>query len=151
LVWTGFACLLCIILAFPYFVSLFEKNESVLLRNELALAAFTLWKSRPLFGAGLNTFLIHLPTLLPSRYLFFLQPPHSIYLLLLSELGIIGGVYITTSLYLLVKKLVRLPNKLPLILLGMYGMLGLIDHYPITLQQGQLLTTVIVTLSFLSR
>ena len=149
--WIFLISLTCIIMALPYFLSLMKQSESVSMRNELALAALAMWKSYPLIGVGFNAFLIHLPTVLPARYLFFLQPPHSIYLLMLSELGIIGVGSIGWFIYALIKKLLRLPNKFPLIILLLYGLLGTIDHYPVTLQQGQLLTTFVVTLSFLSK
>lgn len=145
------ACSLCIAIAFPYFYSLFHQSESVIMRNELSIAAITMWKSYPLVGVGFNAFLTQLPIVLPSRYQFFLQPPHNIYLLFLSELGILG----VSCLALLVYKVVRMvrmsSNQIPFIILIIYGLLGTIDHYPITLQQGQLLTTIVLTLGFLSK
>jgi O-antigen ligase len=128
-----------------------KQSESVIIRNELALAAVAMWKSYPLIGVGFNAFLVQLPTILPARYLFFLQPPHSVYLLIASELGIIGAGCVIWCMYQLITRLLRLPNKLPLIILLLYGLLGTIDHYPLTLQQGQLLTTLVVILSFLSK
>ena len=149
--WITISCLACIVIAFPYFYSLMKQGESVIIRNELARAAIAMWKSYPLIGVGFNTFLVQLPTIFPARYLFFLQPPHSIYLLLLSELGIIGVGFVGWFLYRLITKLLQLPNKIPLVIVVLYGLLGTIDHYPITLQQGQLLTTIVITLGFLSK
>ncbi len=148
--WIIFASGVCIIVAFPYFYSLFQQSESVVIRNELSQAAIAMWKSYPLIGVGFNAFLTQLPLFLSSRYTFFLQPPHSIYLLLLSELGIIGVICIGWLLYKLMTKLLQLPNKIPLVVLLLYGLLGTFDHYPLTVQQGQLLTTLVLTLSYLS-
>ncbi len=144
-------CFICISIAFPYFYALFNNNESVILRSELSIAAIEMWKSYPLIGVGLNAFLTQLPTYLSSRYIYFLQPPHSIYLLLLSELGIVGISFIGWLLYKLITKLLLLPNKIPLVILLVFGLLGSFDHFLITLQQGQLLTTIILTLGFLSQ
>jgi hypothetical protein len=141
----------CIIVAFPYFLLLLQQSESVVIRNELSRAAVLMWKSYPLLGVGLNAFLVRLPTIPSSSPTFFLQPAHTIYLLLLSELGIIGVGGIGLSIYMLISKLSQLPNKLPLLLLIVYGLLGTIDHYPVTLQQGQLVTTLVLTIGFLSR
>ena len=144
--------LVCIGLLFrlPYFFSLFQQSESVIIRNELSLAAISMWIKYPLIGVGLNAFLVQLPEFISSRYMFFLQPPHSIYLLVLSELGIIGVCSIGWLIYKLITKMLRLPNKIPLVILLIYGLLGTIDHYPLTVQQGQLLTTLVITLSFFS-
>jgi len=149
--WICIASVLCITMAFPYYLSLFKFSESVLIRNELTQAAIEMWKSYPLIGIGFNAFLIQLPTVLPSRYQFFLQPPHSIYILTLTELGTLGTGIVIYCLFQLVNRLRELPDKLPLVILCIYGVLGLIDHYPMTVQQGQLLTTLILTLGFFTK
>jgi len=149
--WIFITGLTCILIAFPYFSSLMKQSESFIIRNELSRVAITMWRSYPLIGVGFNAFLVQLPTILPARYLFFLQPPHSIYLLLLSELGIVGVGCIGWLIYKLILMLIKLPNKIPLIIILLYGLLGTIDHYPITLQQGQLLTLFVITLGFLSK
>jgi hypothetical protein len=151
ILWIVLGLILCIATAFPYYLSLFKQSESVLIRDELSRAAFTMWKGYPLIGVGLNAFLITLPTVIPSRYLFFLQPPHNIYMLTLAELGLIGIGGICYFVYRLFLRLIHMPDKLPLIVFLIYGLLGTIDHYPITLQQGQLLTVVVLTLSFFSK
>ncbi len=149
--WITISCLACVVVAFPYFLSLIKQSESVIIRDELSRVAIAMWKTYPLLGVGFNAFLVQLPNVLPARYLFFLQPPHSVYLLLLSELGIIGVGSIGWCLYKLITKLFHLPSKLPLIIILLYGLLGAFDHYPMTLQQGQLLTTIVITLGFLSK
>lgn len=150
-IWIVLSCLTCIVIAFPYFLSLFNQSESIMMRNELFNAALTMWKSYPLIGVGFNAFLVRLPAVLPTRYVFFLQPPHSIYQLLLTELGIIGMGFVIWYMYRLITALLRKVDKFPLLILMVYGLLGTIDHYPITLQQGQLLTTFVITLGFLAK
>jgi len=66
------------------------NEESVVVRQQLNAAAIKLWQSSPLFGVGLGNFLVRLPEALPTRTIYFLQPVHNIYLLLLSEVGIVG-------------------------------------------------------------
>src|SRR5205823_5918646 len=66
-------------------------NLSIIRREELAEIALKHFYSSPLFGVGLNNFLIATATseLItgPSR---FLQPVHNIFLLTLSETGLVG-------------------------------------------------------------
>ena len=114
-------------------------EESVVVRQQLNAAAFTLWQQSPLVGIGLGNFLVQLPEVLPSRQIYFLQPVHNIYLLVLAETGIIGCV----AFLLLVKRSIKKFNVSLIALL----LLGLVDHYPLTLQQGQLLFTLVLSLS----
>ncbi len=105
-------------------------NLTLLRREELSKTALNLWTSHPLFGVGLNNFI---PTAAdailagPSR---FLQPVHNIFLLSLSETGIIGLMGLISLIgYPLYKK------KL-LIVWASIIFLGLFDHYFLTLPQG---------------
>lgn len=132
----GLACI-------PYIRTLTPASESVSVRQNLNRAAFALWKSYPLFGTGLGTFIMELPRISSSRDLFFLQPVHNVYLLLLSETGIIGFGFSMWGLYMILKK--NFSIGLVVLLL-----LGYVDHYPLTLQQGQLLLTLLLALNFQS-
>ena len=136
-------------IAWPYMQTLTIQSESIFIRLDLADAAFTLFRAHVVTGTGLGTFLIELPQVINHRGLYFLQPVHNIYLLLLSEVGITGIMLITTLFYTIRKtlKLTKQKNYILLPLLAI-GLLGLVDHYPITVQQGQLLTTCFLALPF---
>lgn len=114
------------------------KEESVVVREQLNNAALSLWQHSPLVGVGLGNFLVRLPEVLASRQIYFLQPVHNIYLLVLAETGIIGFIMVLLLLRHTIKKL-----QIPLIALLL---LGFVDHYPLTLQQGQLLFTLVLAL-----
>jgi len=110
-------------------------EESIVVRQELNASALSLWQQSPLVGVGLGNFLVNLPQILSSRQIYFLQPVHNIFLLILAETGIIGLLLFA---YLLWKA--RSPMVFMIVLLG------LVDHYPLTLQQGQLLLTLVLGL-----
>ncbi len=123
-----------------YRLSLIALNdESVVVREELNTAAVKIWQQSPLVGVGLGNFLVELPKTIPTRTVYFLQPVHNIYLLLLTETGIVGLIFSFWIIMHNVKKF-----TLPLIILLL---LGLVDHYALTLQQGQLLLTLFLALS----
>jgi len=159
----GFVVFVGFFLAFPYFQSLTSNSESVFVRNELNSAAISMWwKSSSflpltsyllprLFGVGLGNFLVKLPTYYPHRDIFFLQPVHNIYLLILSETGIIGSGIILYLLYSFLKRVTRkrlfVICHLSFVILLL---LGAVDHYPLTLQQGQLLLSIIISYSLFS-
>lgn len=139
------AALVC---AWPYFSALNTENESVFIRLDLAKAALVLMCQHPIVGTGLGTFLFHLPQVVQMRDLFFLQPVHNIYLLFFSETGITGLLLLSFIMYFY-KKL-RKHTQSVIVLLPLVGLciLGLMDHYPISVQQGQLLTTCFLALPF---
>ena len=124
-----------------------DTSESVVVRQELASSAVILWQQAPLVGVGLGNFLIALPHALVSRSIYFLQPVHNIYLLILAETGIIGlGLFLWFIWFIMtkIKKIFSIWHLSFIILLT----LGLIDHYPLTIQQGQLLLSLLVGLVF---
>ncbi|MFC1653606.1 O-antigen ligase family protein [Patescibacteria group bacterium] len=106
-------------------------------RLDLNQIATKIIQHKPIVGVGLNNFTSQMKNYgNVSSTTQFLQPPHNIFLLILSEVGALG-LYL---LYLLVQKIKRSKSRLLLIPIIALLLVGLLDHYPITLQTGQLLT-----------
>ena len=133
-----------IVLIFVLILGLFTSRywldtDSLYRRHQLNLAAVNMWTASPLFGVGLNQFTAYLPQYTEiSASTRFLQPVHNIYLLWLSETGLIGFVVVILLLW----KLLKIENwklKIPIL---MVLTIGLADHYPLTLQAGQLLLAI---------
>ena len=136
------------------------QDESVVVREALNSSAVKMFRQSPIIGKGVNDFLVELPHSLPSRQIYFLQPVHNIYLLVLAETGIVGFVIVTWIVWKAVGSELRcmvyepwkkqnrekfiIHNSLIIILL-----LGLVDHYPLTLQQGQLMVTILLSLALI--
>ncbi len=145
--------LLFLILLFAFFTALslpVRTDESVVLRASLNQSASTLWSRSPLLGVGLGNFTDALPDVTHVRQANSLQPVHNIYLLVLSETGVAGFIFFVVFVGLLVwEEVAGLSQKkqqpsiyvIPLICLLL---LGLVDHYSLTLQQGQLLFVVVI-------
>lgn len=124
-------------------------DESIFRRVELNQTALTIWLHSPVVGIGLGNFITRLPDTHVSRQGNFLQPVHNIYLLLLSEVGIVGICLIVSLVYLLNHELrIKNQGKISMIHASLFMLLtlGLVDHYPLTLQQGQLLFTILLSL-----
>jgi hypothetical protein len=106
--------------------------KSITIRYKLNQHAFTLINEIPFFGVGLNQFT---PSLIEHNLLDtapFIQPAHQVLLLWLSETGLIGFL-------LVIWLILRLKSRaIPIPLLALV-IIGLFDHYPLTLQTGQLL------------
>ena len=122
---------------FPFFIIDFSQR-SISHRIELISASLKMIKENWLSGVGLNNFIPNLPNMTKTFLnAWELQPVHNIFLLIFSEVGIIGfGIFC----YLILS--VTMSSELIAILLT-----GLSDHYWLTLQQNLLLFTYVLSLS----
>ena len=110
-------------------------------RVELIKASIQMVKENWLLGVGLNNFIPNLPKFSSSFInAWELQPVHNIFLLILSEAGVIGLVMFV----LLIFDVLTLAN-LPLLAIVFTGMS---DHYWLTLQQNILLLTFVLSFSY---
>ena len=137
--------ILSIILPFllPQTVDSFKERASFI------STAFEMIKLQPVFGYGLNNFIVHFHEfVLPTSGIYIFQPLHNIYLLIFLETGLWGFV---VALILISKLYLRGTRSDFLIFIAVIQLLllGLFDHYLVTLQQGQLLLTVFASLAFL--
>ena len=124
------------------------QDESVVVRQKLNMAALSIWQQSPFVGIGLNNFLFGLSPTLRTGQVYILQPVHNIYLLTLAQIGIIGWGFVLGYLVLFMQSVrgyVRTVTPLHISLLSLL-MLGLVDHYLFTLQQGQLLFSLIIAM-----
>jgi hypothetical protein len=117
-------------------------SQSIGERQSLTFSAVQLFASHPLFGVGLLNSIPLLPTI--TRSPFLLQPVHSLPLLILSESGLIGFLL---AGYFLIKTLVKSFKK-PFLTLSLVSilLLGLFDHFFLTIQQTQLILPIVLSL-----
>lgn len=118
------------------------KNDPLSLgkRLELITNASKIICSNLLFGVGLGSYINAQKNYISSYYLFINQPVHNIFLLLISELGIITGLYLAYHFILYTKSL----PKHYWIIIMVIVFTGMFDHYWLTLQQNLLLAGVLL-------
>ena len=122
-------------------------DPSVAIRENLNSSTVKIVKENLIFGSGLGTNILALQKYSSDIYfnsqpLAFLQPVHNVYLMILSETGILGFIFSTYfiyKLYNLVKKIMFLKLLILLILF-----ISFFDHYFMTLQSGQLLLSLVL-------
>ncbi len=117
-------------------------GESTIKRADLIRASLLIIKGHPIFGVGLGNFLPALPAYMNSKDVYFLQPVHNIFLLLQSEIGVILWIFIGIGWILINRQkspAFLSPWKISLVAILL---LGTLDHYPVTLQQGLLIFSV---------
>lgn len=119
---------------------------SFIRREELSQASLEMWSSSKILGIGLNNFIPASSNQIvvgPSR---FLQPVHNIFLLSLSETGLMG---LTGFLILIGYPIIKLFKRPPFLMLwGIIIFLGMFDHYFLTLPQGYRMLFLIWGLTF---
>lgn len=136
------------------FVSIFTYDSlAVLRREQLSEFGIRLFLENPYFGVGLNNFINMLAS---SEVLVgtsrFLQPVHNIFLLNLSETGLIGlsgFIIMLGTAFVMNLRQGLLFNKALCTCLFIIIFLGFFDHYFLTLPQGQRMLFMIVGLSLM--
>lgn len=140
-----------LIISYLYHSRNYADNHSILARYELNQSSWQLWLQHPVFGVGPNQFVAYLPqTPLSGQKTLFLQPVHHLLLLILVETGLTG--FMVTLLLLwqyLHQAKIRHSTALYLVPLAVLLIIGSTDHYPLTLQTGQLLLVFSLALPLL--
>lgn len=147
--------IMCVLVLLLGFVSAPVQTESVVVRTQLNDAAHNIWSTSPIFGVGLRNFIPTLPSHMSSSGVYSLQPVHNIYVLAATEVGLVGLALFLVVVYRCIKHIAdkttrtsryRLISSPIIISVGLLLLLGLFDHYPVTIQQGQMLFTVLLSL-----
>lgn len=121
-------------------------NLSLIRREQLTEVALSIWSTSPFLGIGLNNFITISSDQIvagPSR---FLQPVHNIFLLSLSETGIIGLIGLLILIVCPILRSFRYKGFLLPWLIIIF--LGMFDHYFLTLPAGYRMLFVVWGLSF---
>jgi O-antigen ligase len=123
-------------------------DEAFSQRTVLMQQSLTMFTKAPVFGVGVNNFFNNLN--FPNSQLtpLLIQPVHNIFLLVLSETGLIGFCLFIYLFYVMIRNLITAKKikekKYLLMLIFTVVFLGSFDHYFLTIQQGQLLFAVIL-------
>lgn len=128
------------------------EKESIAQRAIISTAALTMIKDYPITGIGLGNFIPNLDRLVRGNQVFsspflFYQPVHNIFLLAGAETGLLG----LCALVWLFGKAIREASSKGMgnivLVLSAILLLGLVDHYWITLQQTRLFLTILLAIS----
>lgn len=146
----GFIILIVLSFQIPLYVSNLRvpMRGSLYERRQLIKASLIKISENPIWGVGLNNSLQHQYQILPKSYgLFTHQPVHNIYILITFELGLCGLIFVLFFIYKSLG-LVKNENLSIFIPFLMLFILGLFDHYLISLQQGMLIFVFFAGLYF---
>jgi hypothetical protein len=119
-------------------------ENGMIKRGQLNLAAIEMTRQSPWGGVGVGNYLANLPKVLKNNHIFWLQPVHNIFLLLVSEVGILGLMGVV---WFLVKKIKwESLDKWSWMVLGIIFVSGMVDHYWFTLPQNMWLLALVLGL-----
>lgn len=150
--------LILILRPFSYrFTQLLSTNESITQRQQLIAETIAMILDHPLLGVGWNNFLAALPHYAKTNTtIFLLQPVHNIFLLTAAQAGIVGLLMFIWFLYKTYQHVFlnyalshgqeKRNSSFLLIILTVILILGMFDHYWLTIQQGQLLFALVLGL-----
>jgi len=119
-------------------------EQSVILRGFYNQFAYEVIGRYPLSGIGLGNFVWEIKDIFNLLSNWLHQPVHNIYLLIISEIGLIGLVIFLMFIY---RVLVQNKDRLLLLVILSFLFIGLFDHFFWTLQQGQLIFWLILGLT----
>lgn len=155
--WIVIAFLFVIIASLFIVLPFNATDESILVRTNLNSAALRVIANNWVFGVGLGNFVLSLKGIQSGVFFATIQPVHNVYLLALAELGFVGIFGLIGAAGVLWKtfqhKMLRINKDTSLYAASLIalGAIGLFDHYMWTLQQGQLLVSVLIGLYISSR
>ncbi|MGA2911785.1 MAG: O-antigen ligase family protein [Candidatus Levyibacteriota bacterium] len=126
------------------------SDESLVQRQELITQSLNMFWKSPVLGVGINNYFNNLNFIASKENTFLIQPVHNVFLLALSETGLVGFCLL---IFIFIKSFISVFNKKQIrkyLLLAIFAIifLGLFDHYFFTLQQGQLLLSLVLGISF---
>lgn len=117
-------------------------------RLQLAELAGNILSKNWFIGTGLNTFIKSAVNINHTNgSVWLLQPVHNIFLLIITETGIVGIGGLLMFLYLYVLKVIKFKNIWSLMIFVFILTTSLFDHYWFTIQQNMLLASLLVGLS----
>ncbi|MFO0703981.1 MAG: O-antigen ligase family protein [Patescibacteria group bacterium] len=151
-------CIICFfarifVLLIILFFGLLSVGDPYTIEKRLFLTrqAVEVFIKYPLIGSGLGTNIIaQSKTILsiPGKFTDTTQPVHNIYLMLLSETGLIGvGLMVYTIFNF--RKYLSNWQKLPIMAISAILITGFFDHYWLTLSQNIALSSFVFALIFL--
>ncbi|HWS48938.1 MAG TPA: O-antigen ligase family protein [Candidatus Methanoperedens sp.] len=116
--------------------------QSLQKREKLALSALKMIKDTPLFGVGLGNFMVKLPSYQGNGF-YWMQPVHNIFLLVWSEVGVLGMILF---LIFIAEHFLKIKWRKKYWFLLIVGISGMMDHYWVTLPQNSWLLAIILGL-----
>ncbi|MDO8639775.1 MAG: O-antigen ligase family protein, partial [bacterium] len=132
------------------FLEINPSDQAFVVRKDLIVSSVLMFKDNFFFGVGINNFLVNLPYFqkpnISSLY-EYLQPVHNIYFLILAQTGLVGFIYFLYFIAKTMKQTLKKGFSISNFQFSIFSailILGLFDHYFLTLQQGQLLLLLVI-------
>ena len=127
-------------------------------REELLNQSVKIFSESPYFGIGLNNFFVYQTQLIKTISPVAFQPPHNILVIALLSLGLFGWWIVPTVFVTAIRSILnnlrttndelRIFHQSILFLIVSIVIVGMFDHFFLTVEQGQVILALILGLSF---
>jgi O-antigen ligase len=134
--------MLVILLSFVDVIVAGKQTKSLLKRISLNLVALKMIGDNFWLGVGAGNFINLLSSYQSNSPFYWFQPVHNIFLLWMTETGLLGTLFI---LKLFAVNLRYLGNKRNWLIIGIIVVTGMFDHYWLTLPQNSWLLVVVLS------
>jgi len=136
------------------FLTLSSLIDAFNVRVAFISSSISIIRNNFLFGVGLNNTFFETEIIKNLPIYVRFQPVHNIYLHILSQVGIFGGVFIGVFLFKILHRAIKLGSDrnsflfIVSFLVLQVLIVGLFDHFLVTLQQGMLMSALLIGLLF---
>ncbi len=104
-----------------------------------------------LVGVGIGNYPLELVRRNPGLEVWAYQPVHNAYLLHAAELGVVGGIIFLWLAWEVLRKFLKDGANTGHFMLLALWVIGMVDHWPITLEQGRMAVFLALVLTFLGK
>ncbi len=125
------------------------QEEDIAQRAQLLNISWEMFRINPILGVGIGNFLPSIPKFASNfNNILLIQPVHNIFALMGAETGVVGLLGVICLCFYVLISLFKQRKYFLLLLCLEITFWGNFDHFFLTLQQGQLLLTLVLTYIF---
>ncbi len=139
---------LSLLIIIPYILTLSTNDPSVTERRELLQRSIQIINTHPLTGVGNGNFSVALKAYRTAEQRLLLQPVHNVPLLVMSEIGIVAGIWFLGGWLLLMRDIWNTPRSMSKVfIIGIWiviSVTSLFDHYWWSLSIGNGMVWLVV-------
>ncbi len=151
----GVSIFVAALFAIPYYYLFIPRFTSDSRLENISLAerqagyseSLQIIKTHPVIGSGLGTYGLQIYNVNPKQLVWYYQPVHNSFLLILCELGLAGLILVLSALYSFIRKINTQSRTFTYSIVAGLIVIALFDHWLLSLHFGPLLGAIALGLA----